>query len=153
MREENIHKLTLVPHSSHFTQPLDVSFFRGYRKTFDIFKRRKEVEGFEPPIGLSEAERVRRHVLMCALNAIQSEGTKLNIISAFHKTGIHPYNPNRVVDNPLLIQLQEPMMNEVRDVTTQTSITIPPDRLVKQKDVKEMAKRYKIGDEGINTYI
>src|SRR5205807_6777940 len=87
--DNNIHLLSLPPHSTHLLQPLDVGLFgplqHFYGKAADDYVRNSRSGILKGTFwGFYRDARVQAY-------------TKLNIKNAFRATGIYPFNPNAVL--------------------------------------------------------
>lgn len=87
--ENNIHLISLPPHSLHLLQPLDVGLFGSlqhfYGKAADNYIRNSHCGILKGTFwGFYRAARKQAY-------------TKLNIKNAFRATGIYPFNPNAVL--------------------------------------------------------
>ena len=83
----------LPPHTSHKTQPLDRSVF-GPLKTY--FRQTTKALGAHT----ASAAVNKRRFLYAYLDSSKAGMTSRNIMSGFKKTGIWPFNPKAVLDNP-----------------------------------------------------
>src|SRR6185295_9850706 len=95
----SIHRIyiALIPaHSSHVTQPLDVSVFSVLKAFY-----RKYLEDF----GYQEfgSALSKQNFLACYLQAHEEAFTRRNILSGWRATGLWPVNIQQVWDNPFVI--------------------------------------------------
>ncbi|XP_058453595.1 uncharacterized protein LOC131431741 [Malaya genurostris] len=94
-KTNNIIVVTLPPHTSHLTQPLDVAFFGPFKKAL---REEKEMYLSSHPF-----ERITEHFLAEFLNkAFQAVGCIEKGISGFKATGIWPLNL-RIFDRELTV--------------------------------------------------
>lgn len=86
-KQNNIHMLSLPPHTSHRMQPLDLTFFGPlkavYKKECDLFLKNRL------------AEKITPYDVAAILNRAYSTVASINKgESGFRASGIVPYNPN-----------------------------------------------------------
>ena len=81
------------PHSTHTLQPLDVALFRFFSQAYstELFKFMTECQGFS---SLS-----KRDFFRLFWTAWKTSFTAVNILSVFEITGLHSFNPHRVIAN------------------------------------------------------
>jgi hypothetical protein len=83
--------LILPPHSTHRLQPLDVSLFQPLATTYS-YKINKILHESGGIISLS-----KRMFWSCFKASWNKSFTESNILSAFEKIGLWPYNPTKVI--------------------------------------------------------
>ena len=89
-RESNVYLFVLPAHTSHLLQPLDVSAFGPFKKAFS-----SECHKF---VHENPNRVITRNCLpMLIASAYRSSMTVNNIMAAFRKTGIFPFNPDVVL--------------------------------------------------------
>jgi hypothetical protein len=79
------------PHSTHTLQPLDVCLFRPLSQAYsnDLAKFMDECQGF--------SSITKRDFFRLFWHAWEASFTSRNIFSGFESTGLHPFNPQRVI--------------------------------------------------------
>jgi DDE superfamily endonuclease len=88
--ENNIILMILPPHSSHLTQPLDVGVFGPLKKHL--------ATEIEPLIRLG-VTRIQKVEWLAAFVAAHEKALNTqNILGGFRGTGIHPFEPTKVLD-------------------------------------------------------
>ena len=90
------HKVQLIylpPHTSHKTQPLDRSVFGPLKNYFR--QHTKALAGYTAAAAIN-----KRRFLYCYRDASREGMTSGNLRSGFRKTGIWPFNPSIVMDDP-----------------------------------------------------
>ena len=93
-QENNIHMFVLPPHSSHQLQPLDVGIFSPFKAALSTECHKLS----HTQIG----RQVTRQDLPGLIgNAYKSALTVPNLMSAFRKTGIVPFNPDTILAKPI----------------------------------------------------
>ena len=85
--------LYLPAHTSHKTQPLDRSVFSALKTYFR--QNAKALAGFTASAAIN-----KQRFLFCYRDASARGMAPRNIISGFRATGIWPYNPSQVLDDP-----------------------------------------------------
>ena len=89
-RENQIELISLVPHSTHITQPLDISFFGPLKQNWKKAIRQWKKE--------TRKSRINREnfavVLEMAVNLF--EGAKKAIVNGFKSSGLVPLDPNAI---------------------------------------------------------
>jgi hypothetical protein len=85
----NIVIFVLPPHTSHVTQPLDVAVFGPFRKFYN-----QSVQRFKRQHPLVSITKLNITPLIC--QSYIKAFTPSNLISAFSKTGIRPFNPQAI---------------------------------------------------------
>jgi hypothetical protein len=107
--ENNISFICLVPHSTHICQPLDVAFFKpmkvAWRAVLTDYKLRNRTSSGIPkelfPSLLSRALKKMDQVIAQTNDKPgdhHESAVKRNLINGFYATGIHPFNPNKVLN-------------------------------------------------------
>ena len=87
--DNNIILMILPPHSSHFIQPLDVAVFGPLKKHI--------ATEIEPLIHV--VLRIQKVEWLAAFVAAHNKALSAqNIVSGFHGTGIHPFDPAKVLN-------------------------------------------------------
>ena len=87
--DNNIIPMILPPHSSHFTQPLDVAVFGPLKKHM--------ATEIEPLIRV--VSRIQKVEWLAAFVAAHNKALSTrNIMSGFHGTGIRPFDPAKVLN-------------------------------------------------------
>lgn len=111
-KTNHIHLLTLPPHSSHKTQPLDRNFFGPLKKYYDAAVDTWDVNHPGEVFNVScvaEAFKI----------AFQKAGTIENAVQGFRATGIYPLDANKFTDDDFLpaeVTDQEPPNEEEEDL-------------------------------------
>jgi DDE superfamily endonuclease/Tc5 transposase DNA-binding domain/helix-turn-helix, Psq domain len=80
----------LPPHSSHLTQPLDVGVFRPLKKYM--------AKALQPLISTGIARLQKVEWLTAFVTAHNQAFSALNIFGGFRGTGIHPFEPEKVLN-------------------------------------------------------
>jgi DDE superfamily endonuclease/Tc5 transposase DNA-binding domain/helix-turn-helix, Psq domain len=88
-RENNIKLLILPPHSSHYTQPLDIAIFGPLKKYLSDEVRKI--------VGANVARLTKAEWLQCYVLARQSAFTCRNIHGAWNGAGLEPFQPRKVI--------------------------------------------------------
>jgi hypothetical protein len=83
--------MILPPHSTHRLQPLDVGLFQPLSTAYSRHLNDLIYES------LSWCKMTKRNFWMIFKAAWEESFTVKNILSAFEKTGIHPFNPDRTL--------------------------------------------------------
>src|SRR5436190_24051764 len=81
--------MILPPHSSHLTQPLDVGVFGALKKHM--------ASKLEPLLCVRISYIQKVEWTAAFIEAHQQAFRAQNILSGFHGTGIHPYQPSKVL--------------------------------------------------------
>lgn len=108
LEQNKIDFLKLPAHTSHFTQPLDISFFRSMkqrlRTAYDLYKGHGALPEYAEA---SNQERVR---ILESLNQaiIQSSSLWLNIMNSFETAGIYPCNGALLLENGYVTEPNPP---------------------------------------------
>lgn len=99
----NLIEVQILPaHSSHITQPLDVSVFRSVKQVFRRLYRDYEISDDEIPT-TSATMRERRRLLSTFHQALrQVRGDYKIIVHGFKNTGIYPFDYHILLNNPLI---------------------------------------------------
>jgi hypothetical protein len=92
--------LYLPPHTSHKTQPLDRSVFSPLKNHFR--QDTKSLAAFTASAPIN-----KRRFLYCYRDASARGMCARNIISGFRETGIWPFDPSKVLDDPEAILHEE----------------------------------------------
>ena len=104
-QRNNITVITFPSHLTHVLQPFDVviaaplksyikSLLRRYKKQFLDEKDESEK--------LNEKEK-QKIIIFSLLDGFSQASTMINLEQAFKKTGLVPYNPNKVLQSPYLV--------------------------------------------------
>lgn len=128
--------LYLPPHTSHKTQPLDRSVFSPLKNYF-----RKATKSLAHCKASAPANKQR--FLLCYRAASRLGCSDKNIRSGFKKTGIWPYNPSVILDDPEAIIGDAPLRQD-RTPTPPIITTASQDLLStprKSQDVREVLKK------------
>ena len=91
-KKYNVVLFVLPPHTSHITQPLDVAVFGPFKSMYN-----SECQAYmkrNPGLSVTKYE-VAQLTSTPYLRALSAE----NLISAFRKTGIHPFNNKDITDS------------------------------------------------------
>ena len=113
-RDNGVHLFVLPAHTSHILQPLDVSAFSPFKKAFS-----SECHKFvhENPNRVV----TRNDLPKLIATAYRSSMTVSNIMAAFRKTGIFPFNPDVVLEQlnacPTVSSTAEPSNRKERKDT------------------------------------
>ena len=123
-KKHNVVLFVLPPHSSHVTQPLDVAIFGPFKAMYysecQAYMRRN------PGANVSKYQ-IAELTAKPYLKALAAE----NLISAFRRTGIHPFNNKAIPGSevaPSVIYIQEQSLKENSDnerAQSQVSIANP----------------------------
>lgn len=90
-QEHDVHLLCLPSHTSHLLQPLDVGVFKALKSAFNKACKRYMAEN---PGCVIRSE----NIASLLAHAWPRSVTPVNIMSGFHKCGIHPLNPGVIDD-------------------------------------------------------
>ena len=93
----DVYLLYLPPHSSHITQPLDLSVFSALKAAYRRFLGNLALLCDASPIG-------KKGFLRCYCQARIEAFTERNIKSGWRATGLWPININKPLRNPLLLK-------------------------------------------------
>ena len=113
-RQRNVILFVLPPHTSHLTQPLDVGVFGPFKSQYN-----KECQGYlqkNPGVAITKYE-VAKLTAKPYLKAVCPE----NVVSAFRKSGIYPYNSNTILPS----QLAPSIIYETETIPETGSAIIP----------------------------
>ena len=91
-KQYNVVLFVLPPHTSHITQPLDVAVFGPFKSMYN-----SECQAYmkrNPGLSVTKYEGAQLTSIPY-LRAFSAE----NLISAFRKTGIHPFNNKVITDS------------------------------------------------------
>ncbi len=92
-RENDIHLLTLPPHSTHLLQPLDTAFFGPFKSRYS-----RLCANFA--VGKKEYVTVRMENVATLFKEAYYESAKISTAeNGFKKTGIYPYCPEKFTDS------------------------------------------------------
>ena len=106
-RENNVRVITLPAHCTHCMQPVGVSWAKSFKAHFSRLVVSKSEEDIMQLLGMllgghvtesSEAMKERCKFVMCGLDAYQMTTTWSTCAKAFRVTGLHPFNPQVVLD-------------------------------------------------------
>lgn len=113
MTKHRIHMEFLPPHTSHFSQPLDISFFRSTKQRFRYNYRR-----FQHHAGLpmyeekSNIERIR--ILESFHQALVATGSNwTSIQDSFATAGIYPPNPSSLLQHKYVLNTKPDSMQSL----------------------------------------
>jgi hypothetical protein len=98
-KEKNIISVSLPPHSSHLTQPLDVGCFSPLKVAYG-----REIESF---IKSSVTHITKVEFFLAFQAAYKKAFTKENILGGFRGAGLVPFDPDAVISK-LDVQIQTP---------------------------------------------
>ena len=116
-RTNNILTLCLPPHSSHITQPLDVSCFGPLKKAYS-----RQIEG----LVRNRVTHISKEAFLPAFKeAFSIALTKENIQAGFQGAGLIPYDP-AIVISKLNIRLSTPLPENSRPTTSHSWIVRTP---------------------------
>lgn len=87
--DNNIRLLILPPHSSHYTQPLDIAIFGPLKRYLS-----KEVQRL---VGADIARLMKGEWLSCYVPARRSAFSAQNIHGAWSGAGLNPFNSRKVI--------------------------------------------------------
>ena len=90
-KKNNVVLFVLPPHSSHVTQPLDVGVFGPFKSMY--YTECQNYLKKHPGINISKYQ-IAELTSKPYLKAVSAE----NLISAFRRTGIHPFNNKAITD-------------------------------------------------------
>jgi len=93
--EYNIKFIFLPPNPTHICQPLDVAFYRPFKRSW-----RKVLSEWKLSNRGVLPKSVFPSMLKKALDQLGPENLKKNAKSGFEATGIHPFNKEKVLANP-----------------------------------------------------
>ena len=91
-KKHNVKLFVLPPHSSHLTQPLDVAIFGPFKA---IYNHECQAYMKKFPGANITSYQIAELTNKPYLKALSAE----NLISAFRRTGIHPFNNNAIPDS------------------------------------------------------
>ena len=98
LEDNNIKAITIPAHSSQILQPLDC----GVNNTLKSLLKKKAFTGkLRMDAGVAE---YRSSVLKTTISALYAANNPDVIIDAFETTGIHPWNPSRVLDRENVLE-------------------------------------------------
>jgi len=100
LRDNNVVAVTIPSHTSHILQPLDT----GVNGEFKV--QLAKVKRF--PSNATAADK-RRILLKAALKALHIAFYSDNVKCAFAKSGLYPWNPQRILGDPNLTSRDEPL--------------------------------------------
>lgn len=108
LTEIRVKLVILPPHTTHFTQPLDVFFFKSvkqiFRTKYKSFKGRNDLPTFEESIN---NERLR--ILDSFQIASDVVGADWNSVKgSFQKCAIYPFDPEALLSHRAILQSPEP---------------------------------------------
>lgn len=86
-KENGVHLLTFPPHCSHRLQPLDVGVYGPFKTYYNSAAAAWMTSNPGKTISMYRIP----ELVKCAFNKAM---TRANILSAFEKSGIHPFNPD-----------------------------------------------------------
>ncbi len=128
--------LYLPAHTSHKTQPLDRSVFSALKNYFR--QNAKAIAGFTASVAIN-----KQRFLYCYRDASARGMAPRNIISGFRATGIWPYDPSKVQDDPEAViedrppPTLPPTPQKAASNTKDSALTTPQ----KSKDVLEAREK------------
>ena len=133
-KENSIYLYCLPAHSSHLTQPLDVSFFKPLKtewaKACDNYRVR------------SNGQPVTKHCFSSIFHSSWNACVKVStIVNGFRATGICPFNPNIIKSvkyAPSLPYVDSTPNNEVKTSSDKLSIL---ERLMDPKSIKSVWRK------------
>ena len=116
-KENNIITLSLPPHSSHLTQPLDVGCFSALKRAYG-----REIEHFIK----SHINHITKLEFFIAFKAAHTAAmTESNIKGGFQGAGLVPFHPEAVISK-LDVILQTPTPTRLSDDITNIWISQTP---------------------------
>ena len=141
-RENNIILYCLPPHSSHLTQPLDVSFFKPLKSAWG-----KACNSY---CATNPGFQVTKHKFAQVLHEAWVPSTRMStIVNGFREAGICPYKPEVVLKSKLLPSLQfssEKSTLEAQKSTAAQSTQLNPvtvfESLIGEEKVKKFEERF-----------
>lgn len=146
MVDNNITCVTIPSHSSHVTQPLDNGIF-------NVFKRQMR-KCFVMP-DTTETPVVRSALVKSAIQAIYHAVEPFNVIAAFKRTGICPFDPNVILKNPEKVTTSPAKPENTkkkRGFSISGQVITTPEMIKMAADAKAgKATKKKIGPKGQET--
>ena len=119
--KNNIRVIILPAHTSHVTQPFDVSIARAFKIALRASKDSQPKWLQEKLAGLNETARKRYLMVLAIIDAWKKAATTQNICSGWEKAGLYPINKERVLGSPYVrpsvpgdIPAPDNQRNEVR---------------------------------------
>ncbi len=96
--QANVTLVTMPPHTTHVTQPLDKSYFRAFKSYFraEVAAARNRGETLSKYNFAKYAKPAWEKAELITTDPVTKEPTS-NIISGFAATGICPFDPSRVI--------------------------------------------------------
>jgi hypothetical protein len=101
-KNHKIFVLYLPPHTSHLTQPLDLSFFGPLKKNY-----RRELEMMSH---YNDAADIKRSSFLRLYQKARRQVTPAQIKIGFSTAGIYPYNPKKVLESSQLPSNRKPVL-------------------------------------------
>ena len=120
--KNNVILFVLPPHSSHVTQPLDVAIFGPFKSMY--FTECQAYMRRNPGANITKYH-IAELTSKPYLKALSAE----NLISAFRRTGIHPFNHSAIPDTdvaPSVIYVQENAQQEPKECEDEPSKVSKP---------------------------
>ena len=90
-KEAGIHLLALPPHSTHRLQPLDKGVFRSLKSNYNSKCSEFLADSFNNQINHHTWPHIFHY-------AFDKSMTTSNIVNAFEASGLHPFNPKKILD-------------------------------------------------------
>ena len=96
----NIRVIILPAHTSHVTQPFDVSIARPFKIALRTTKESNPKWLQEKLAGLNDTARKRFVMVLAIIDSWKKAATTQNICSGWEKAGLYPLNKDRVLGSP-----------------------------------------------------
>ena len=138
MQSHNICCATIPGHTSHIVQPLDNGIF-------NIFKKELK-RNFQLPDS-SDTAAIRAELVKSSIMAIYHAMEPLTIKAAFARTGLVPYKPELILNDPLKVTpspKKEIATSKTRGFSISNMVLTTPECVRLVKEAKEKQRKWKL---------
>jgi hypothetical protein len=117
----NVDVIILPPHSTHITQPFDVSIANPLKTFFkkELLARLPELLELDPSCR-QKSSTLRKIVLISFSRALSKATNISNVLSGFEKAGIAPYNTLRPLSSQYVFEENQLEINSIEDKNKRT---------------------------------
>ena len=123
-----VHVLVIPAHTSHLLQPLDLGINRVFKE--QLAKYCREDESGEEPLAV-----LRFKLFQHAKAAFYDASNERHILTAWRKSGISPYDPSVVLDDPTRVNTLPPPEKPKRDaVKISGCFATSPEKVTQLRD-------------------
>ena len=140
-KANNVHVLVIPAHTSHILQPLDLGVNKVFKDQLAKYCR----EDVSAPEGL---DMLRFRLFRHAVSAFYDASNKRHIFMAWRKSGMSPYDPTVVLDNPAAVNTLPPPEKPKRDaVSISGSFTTSPEKITALYKKEEQCKQKRLAKQ------